>query len=406
MSDKFVKNRALCIKNGKINAETPELEEALKETYDTVIYQEQVMTLCQIVWGMSLGEADMVRRAIGRKDKALMDKLVNDLSARENKVGFNKEQIRHLLDNLEEWSGYLFNKSHAAAYAYTAYQTAYLKAHFPKEFYCAMLNSEVIDQEKSIEVLAEAKSRFRVVCPNIIESEQKWSIKGSSIVAGLSYVRGVGNSTFLKPHSDDINGFKEFVSINPDLSKTVTVGLVKAGCFRVDPMWATDYVEAKKKAMKREKECKDKILHYTAQQKQRLVEDWRRKLREIPEMPDPNKYNTPIDKIREMQKEALGFSGIDIFGQYDKSLVRDNNVMVFVDRVSSFSDRNGNPMWKLYGQKNGGDIECIFWKPNDNIKNKLDTVQEKSMWIIRTGKLNQDGKSCFCYDLIPAKKLA
>ena len=406
MADKFIKNRAEFLKKGKIKAETPELEEALKETFDTVIYQEQVMTLCQIVWGMTLGEADMVRRAIGRKDKALMDKLIEELSARENKVGFNKEQIRKLLDNLEEWSGYLFNKSHAAAYAYTAYQTAYLKAHFPKEFYCALLNSEVIDQEKSMEILAEAKSRYRVVCPNIIESEHDWSIKGSSIVAGLSYVRGVGNSTFHKPLSDDVNGFKEFVLLNPDLSKTVTTGLVKAGCFRVDPLWALDYVEAKKKAMRREKECKDKILHYINQKQPKMVDTWKKKLREIPALPSPENYNTPLDKMREMQKEALGFSGIDIFGQYDKSLIRDNNVMVFVDRVDSFRDRKGNPMWKLYGQKTGGQIECIFWNPNPNIKNKLDTVQEKTMWIVRTGKLNDDGKSCFCYDLIPAKKLA
>ena len=405
MTDKFIKNRNIYIKKGKVNAETPELESALKDTYDTVIYQEQVMSLCQIVWGMSLGEADMVRRAIGRKDKELMDKLVDELSTRENKVGFNKEQIRTLLDNLEEWSGYLFNKSHAAAYAYTAYQTAYLKAHFPLEFYCALLNSD-IDQEKSIEYLAEAKKRFRVVCPNILESEYKWSIKGSSIVAGLSYVRGVGKSTFHKPVSDDVNGFREFILTNPELTKTAITGLVKGGCFRVDPMWALDYVDAMKTRMKREKECRDKILHYRNQNKPRLVEEWTKKLRAIPQPPEPNDYNTPIDKIREMQKEALGFSGIDIFGQYDKTLIRDNNVMVFVDKVASFKDRRGNPMWKLYGQKQGGEIECIFWKPNPNIKDKLDTVQEKSMWIVRTGKLNEDGKSCFCYDLIPAKKLA
>jgi len=406
MSDKYVKNRGYFLKNGTICSENEVLRDALAETYDTVIYQEQVMKLCQIVWGMSLGEADMIRRAIGRKDKALMDKLVNNLSTRENKVGFTKEQIRILLDNLEEWSGYLFNKSHACAYAYTAYQTAYLKSHYPKEFYCALLNSDVIDQDKALEILAEIKTRFRVVCPNILESEYEWSIKGSSIVAGFRYVRGVGNQCFVKPHSDDVNGFKEFVQLNPDLSKTVSTGLVKAGCFRVDPLWALDYVDAKKNAIKREKECKDKILHYINQNKPKLVESWRKKLQEIPEMPRPENYNTPVDKIREMQKETLGFSGIDIFGQYDKTLIRGNNIMVFVDKVSAFNDKKGNPMWKLSGQKNGGEIECLFWNPKPNIKEKLDTVQDKSMWIVRTGKMNQDGKSCFCYDLIKAKKLA
>lgn len=406
MSDRYIKNRGEFLKNGTICSENEVLHDAFADTYDTVVYQEQVMKLCQIVWGMTLGEADMIRRAIARKDKELMEELIRDLSARPNKVGFSAEQIRILLDNLEKQSGYLFNKSHAAAYAYTAYQTAYLKAHWTKEFYCALLNSEVIDQDKSVEILAEVKSRFRVESPNILESEYKWSIKGNAIVAGLSYIKGVGSSTFLKPHTDDINGFREFISLNPDLSKTVVSGLAKAGAFHIDPMWAIDYADAKKKAVRREKECKEKILYYINRKKQKSVEEWRRKLQEIPELPKPEDYRTPIDKIREMQKESLGFSGVDLFGQYDKTLIRGNNVMVFIDKIDSFNDRNGNPMWKLTGQKTGGQIECIFWKPKDNIIDKLKTMQEKTVWIIRMGKMNSDGKSCFCYDLIPAKKLA
>lgn len=401
MTNQYIDNR----KNKDKLVLKDEVAKSLEETYGTVIYQEQVMKVCQIVWGMSLGEADMIRRAIGRKDKKLMDELVQQLSERENKVGYNKEQIRVLLDNLEEWSGYLFNKSHAAAYAYTAYQTAFLKAHFPMEFYCSLLNSNV-DQEKSIEYLAEVKKNFSVLPPNILKSDYEWTYEGYQLITGLSYVRGVGNSRFTKPFSDGNDGFKEFIKDNPDLSKTAIVGLVKARCFTVDPLWALDYVDAYRKVEKRQKECREKILHYRNLGKAKNAEEWTKKLRALPPLPEPENYDTPLETIREMQRDSLGFSEVNVFSGYDKSLVRGNNRMVFVDEIYSFNDRNGNLMFRMSGQDVNGEVQCLFWKPLDKVKERLDTVQEKSMWIVRTGKLNKDGKSYFCYDLIPAKKLA
>ena len=108
------------------------------------------MKLVQDCWGVSLAEADMVRRAIGRKDQSVMDKVIKDLSSKQNTWGLSDDAVVNLLKAVNKASGYLFNKSHSAAYAYTAYQTAYLKAHYPCQFYTALLNSN-IDQEKALE---------------------------------------------------------------------------------------------------------------------------------------------------------------------------------------------------------------------------------------------------------------
>ena len=390
-----------------INLETPVIEWQKDFTEDTrgcIIYQEQVMALCQKVWGMTLGEADMVRRAMGRKDKALMEQLVHDLSERDNMVGLNKEQIGLLLDNLNKQASYLFNKSHAAAYAYTAYQTAYLKAHYPLQFYTALLNSN-IDQEKGTEYLAEIRRNYEVEMPDIIRSDYGWSIDGNKIRAGFSYIKGVGNSKFEKPTWKNEEGLRDFLELNPRLNKGVIISLIKAGCFEIDPQWGIDYTEWFKVAESRRAECRGRIIHYQGLGNNAKVKEWSRKIREIEEPPIVSYYDTPIDIIGEMQKEVLGFSNIDIFAPYDKSLLRGNNRLFYVDKISNFNDRNGNPMFKLIGQGQNGMMTCIFWKPKEDITNKLHTVKEGCMYIVRTGQ-PKENNTFFCYDLIEAKRVA
>lgn len=282
MSDRFID-----VENTTVSWQ----EDFTKDTNGCIIYQEQVMALCQKVWGMSLGEADMIRRAVGRKDKTLMDKLVQDLSQRDNYVGLNENQIRLLLDDLEKQSSYLFNKSHAAAYAYTAYQTAYLKAHYPLEFYTALLNSN-IDQEKALEYLSEARKQYRVKMPNIVRSYFEWTNKDKELIAGFSYIKGVGGSHFLRPDTDGIAGLKQFLEMNPYLNKGVCVNLVKAGCFDIDPQWGIDYIEWFKKADARKQECREKIMKYQFT-KPRLAQEWTRKLYMIQEPPKSEDYDTP-----------------------------------------------------------------------------------------------------------------
>ena len=394
MSDRFVD-----VENATVSWQ----EDFTKDTRGCIIYQEQVMALCQKVWGMTLGEADMIRRAIGRKDKKLMDELIHDLSHRENFVGLNENQVKLLLDDLEKQSSYLFNKSHAAAYAYTAYQTAYLKAHYPLQFYTALLNSN-IDQEKALEYLSEIRKQYIVKMPNIVRSYFEWTNKDKELIAGFSYIKGVGGSHFLRPETDGIAGLKQFLEDNPYLNKGVCVNLVKAGCFDIDPQWGIDYIEWFKKADTRKQECREKIMKYQFS-KPKLAHEWTRKLYMIQEPPKSEDYDTPLDVISTMQSEVLGVSTVDPFTDYDKSLLRGNNRLFLVSKIDRFNDRNGNPMVKMYGQGQNGQMTCIFWNPKFPLEAKLTLVKDGDVIIVRTGQ-QKENNTYFCYDFVEAKRVA
>ena len=262
-----------------------------------------------------------------------------------------------------------------------------------------------IDQEKGTEYLAEIRRNYEVEMPDIIRSDYGWSIDGNKIRAGFSYIKGVGNSKFEKPTWNNEEGLRDFLELNPKLNKGVVVSLIKAGCFEIDPQWGIDYTEWFKMAKSRMAECRGRIIHYQGLGNRAKVEEWSRKIREIEEPPTVSDYDTPIDIMGEMQKEVLGVSNIDIFAPYDKSLLRGNNRLFYVDKISNFNDRNGNPMFKLIGQGQNGMMTCIFWKPKEDITNKLHTVKEGCMYIVRTGQ-PKENNTFFCYDLIEAKRVA
>jgi len=146
-------------KYGRIDIEYPHpmLEDILKETYGIIIYQEQVMQIAQVLSGYSLGEADMLRRAMGKKDQAEMDRQRSRFidGAAENKV--DGKLANEIFDLVNEFAGYGFNKSHAAAYAMISFQTAYLKAVYPTEFIAATMSLDIANVEKLAQFYQEAK---------------------------------------------------------------------------------------------------------------------------------------------------------------------------------------------------------------------------------------------------------
>ena len=139
-------------KQGKvpITYETPELEPILKDTYGVIVYQEQVMAIANKVAGFSLGQADILRRAMGKKKPEEMEKLrVKFLEgAKNNKIAEKKAE--KLYELIQKFAGYGFNKSHAAAYAVVCYHTGYLKAHYPTEFMAALMTTDMGNQDKKI----------------------------------------------------------------------------------------------------------------------------------------------------------------------------------------------------------------------------------------------------------------
>ena len=180
----------------KIEYEHPLLESISKETYGILIYQEQVMQAAQILGGYTLGGADLLRRAMGKKKVEEMSKH-RDIFVKgcHEKNQIPKAKANQVFDLLEKFAGYGFNKSHAAAYAIVAYQTAYLKANYPVEFYCAMMTNDMADTDKLSEYIAEAKETgIEVLGPDVNESSVYFAPAraGKAIRFGLAAIKGVG----------------------------------------------------------------------------------------------------------------------------------------------------------------------------------------------------------------------
>jgi DNA polymerase-3 subunit alpha len=182
-------------KNGKIPLQYlfPELEDILRETYGIIVYQEQVQLIAARIASYSLGEADMLRRAMGKKIASEMAQQRSRFMDGAAKNGFDVKKSEELFDLMAKFAEYGFNKSHAAAYCVVAAQTAWLKAYYPVEFYAAMLSTEMSDTDKIVWYTKDARSHgIEVRPPHINFSDYKFSVKDETIFFGLGGIKGVG----------------------------------------------------------------------------------------------------------------------------------------------------------------------------------------------------------------------
>ena len=235
MVDDFIQR-----KHGKkaITYDFPQLEPILKDTYGVIVYQEQVMLIAQVLAGYSLGGADLLRRAMGKKKAEEMakerEKFVK--GARENKLDQKKAEA--VFDLMEKFAAYGFNKSHSAAYALVAYQTAYLKAHYPVEFMAALLTEDMENTDKVIKNISEVRSMgIEVLPPDINASERSFTVHDKSIRFGLGAVKGVGSAaldavTEVRSESPfvSLHDFAERVDLRR-VNKKVVEALIKCGAF-------------------------------------------------------------------------------------------------------------------------------------------------------------------------------
>ncbi len=178
-----------------ITYDLPEMEEYLKDTYGITVYQEQVMLLAQKIAGFSKGDADVLRKAMGKKQKSILDKMKNQFITGATKKGFNKDTLEKIWTDLEAFAQYAFNKSHSTCYAYVAYQTAYLKAHYPSEYMAAVLNHSG-SIEKITFFMEECKRMgLKVLGPDINESKKGFAVnQNGEIRVGLGGLKGVGEA--------------------------------------------------------------------------------------------------------------------------------------------------------------------------------------------------------------------
>src|SRR4051794_23340485 len=221
----------------------PELAEALEdvlgETYGLIVYQEQVMAIAQQLAGYTLGQADLLRRAMGKKKKEELDKQFETFSAGMTERGFSHAAIKTLWETLLPFSDYAFNKAHSAAYGLVSYWTAYLKANYPAEYMAALLTSVKDDKDKMAIYLNECRRmKIQVLPPDVNESQANFTPVGTDIRFGLTAVRNVGWNVVeqiiaTRREQGRFTDFADFMGKVPAqvCNKRLVESLIKAGAY-------------------------------------------------------------------------------------------------------------------------------------------------------------------------------
>ncbi len=223
----------------KITYEHPAMQKFTQGTYGIMVYQEQIMQIASEMAGFTMGEADTLRRAMGKKDRELMAKQRDKFLAGCAEKGTAAAKAERVWELMEKFAGYGFNKSHAAAYALVAYQTAYFKANYPVEFMAALLTSEMGDTDKIVKYIDECRAMdLRVQPPDVNVSAVQFSVAGDTIRFGLAAIKNVGEAameSILATRKQDgpFRSLEDFCA-RVDLrlvNRRVLESLIKAGAF-------------------------------------------------------------------------------------------------------------------------------------------------------------------------------
>ncbi len=275
MLDDFVERKH---GRAKITYMFPELEPILKPTYGVIVYQEQVMQIVQTIGGFTLGGADLVRRAMGKKIKEEMDRLKGEFVQGAQKNGFNPQKAGELFDLIVKFAGYGFNKSHSAAYAMITFYTSYLKCYYPTEFMAAQLSLEKDNTTKVVTYVDEVKRMgIELLPPDINRSDLKFiasNIDGKEVILfGLGAIKGAGdiaiNSILEARKEGPFKDLSDFISRidSSKVNKKVIESLIKSGaldCFgysrRAMLMQIEDIIEAAQKVALAKKQAQNSLF--------------------------------------------------------------------------------------------------------------------------------------------------
>ncbi len=222
----------------KVRYKTPQLAHILDVTNGCIVYQEQVMQICRELAGFSLGQADLVRRAMSKKKHDVMEKERQHFLSGCAENGISAQAANDIFDEMSSFASYAFNKSHAACYAYVAYQTAYLKCHYPSEFMAALLTSVLDNTDKVIEYTGECQRLgLKVLPPSINVSDGGFTVDGKNIRFGLNATKNVGRNLIAavvrerrqKPFSSLYDFCRRMHGV--ELNRRAVESLVKCGAF-------------------------------------------------------------------------------------------------------------------------------------------------------------------------------
>jgi DNA polymerase-3 subunit alpha len=342
MVDEYVRR-----KNGTSKPKylVPAMKELLEETYGVIVYQEQVMQIAQRVANYSLGQADLLRKAMGKKNAEIMAKERDKFVAGATANGYDRKKANEIFDYIEPFARYGFNKSHSVAYALVAYQTAWLKVHHPRHFMAALMSSEMDKTDSVVKFIHEAGAMgIKVLPPDVNESNMFFTVVGPNIRFGLGAVKGVGESaieSILEARRTvgrftDLSKFCEEVDLRA-CNKKVLEALIKSGSFDfigVTRRALFESLEATADGAQRSKEEKEKgqssLFGSVATGGLPVADPRKTRLAAVAEWPDEEKLAN--------EKETLGF------------YVSGHPLNKFSDDLRLFSNANTETLYKFVDQ--------------------------------------------------------
>ena len=307
-------------KNDKasITYECPQLEHILGPTYGCIVYQEQVMQIVRDLAGYTMGRSDLVRRAMSKKKTAVMEKERQNFvyGNPEEKVkgcianGIDEKTAHHIYDEMIDFAKYAFNKSHAACYAVVAYQTAYLKYYYPKEFFAALMTSVMDNVSKVSEYILTCRQMgIRILPPDINEGQSGFSVSGDAIRYGLSAIKSIGRSVvdeIIRERKENglytsIDNFIERMS-GREVNKRTLENFIKAGAMdslpgnrRQKTMIAPDLLDQKNKDRKNVMEGQLSLFDFAGEDEKKQYQ-----------ITMPNVPEFPKEELLAYEKEILG----------------------------------------------------------------------------------------------------
>lgn len=393
--DTFLKNRQ---NPEEITYLDPRLKDILEVTFGIIIYQEQVMQIFRKLAGYSLGRADLVRRAISKKKMSVMEEeRQNFIEGKRNddgsiecigavQNGVAKKDAEKIFEDMSSFASYAFNKSHAAAYSYVSYQTAYLKCHYPKEYMAALLNSIIDNTDKVIGYIGECKkSGIAVLPPQINESGVGFTVVGSRIRFGILAVKKVGKGVIerilLERRKGDFLSLYDFVKrmFDQEVNKRTILALIESGAFDCFPQNRRQMIE-----------CYEDLINNFAQNRRSNLEGQINLFESMQRSDEPYVYpdveEYPMNQLLEMEKRTTGmyisahpldrfesflknyrldaFSQImreEEFNTYTDSVVV--QIAAVVSKVKMVMTKSGKPMGFLTVEDKTGSMEIIIF-PN------------------------------------------
>ena len=396
----------------------PLLEKSLSNTYGIIVYQEQVMRITQDVGGFTLAQADIARKAMGKKDRATMDSLMSRFADGAAKNNIDKKLATEIWELILKFAEYGFNKSHSVAYSLLAYQTAYLKAYYPAEFLAANMTAELNDQNKLVKLIDDANNLGIVVHPpNINKSSILFDAKDNEIYFGLAGIKGVGVNVLEKIiEARDLKEFESFADFcervdDKVINKKTLESLVCSGTFdsienglRAALFESIDMaIDFSKSFSNKETENIDSLFLGVEEEeveKFRLanVEEWDDKTKLIKEKEVLNFYISG-HPLREYDVLVKSFNKISFDQSPSELKAQEITVCAYVSNMVVKLNKKGDPFAILTIEDYYSKAECIVWvKEYSEFGEKLS--KDKALLIEGTIKEGEESLKIFVSNVL------